>query len=191
MKPARSSATGRCRSPTPTRRGRRWRRRHDAKRCGAKPNSPRARRRRARRLRAPSAACRSTRARLRPGDLFFAIKGEAHDGHDFVAPRLRGGRRGGGRRPADRAGRSPRSGRLFVVDDTLRALERLARAARARARARVVAVTGSVGKTSAKEMLRVALGALGPTHASAASYNNHWGVPLTLARLPRRRRLRA
>ena len=74
--------------------------------------------------------------------------------------------------------------RRFAVDDTLRALERLGGAARARARARIVAVTGSVGKTSAKEMLRVALGRFGPTHASAASYNNHWGVPLTLARLP-------
>ena len=72
----------------------------------------------------------------------------------------------------------------FAVDDTLRALERLGRAGRARSRARVVAVTGSVGKTSAKEMLRVALATAGATHASAASYNNHWGVPLTLARLP-------
>jgi len=63
-------------------------------------------------------------------------------------------------------------------------MERLAKAARARAKARVVAVTGSVGKTSAKEMLRVALGRFGPAHASAASYNNHWGVPLTLSRLP-------
>ncbi len=59
-----------------------------------------------------------------------------------------------------------------------------ARFARARTNARVVAVTGSVGKTSAKEMLRQALAACGATHASAASYNNHWGVPLTLARMP-------
>jgi UDP-N-acetylmuramoyl-tripeptide--D-alanyl-D-alanine ligase len=61
----------------------------------------------------------------------------------------------------------------------------LGRAARARAKARVVGVTGSVGKTSTKEMLRVVLGGQGRVHAAEASYNNHWGVPLTLARLPR------
>ncbi|HXZ17491.1 MAG TPA: UDP-N-acetylmuramoyl-tripeptide--D-alanyl-D-alanine ligase, partial [Roseiarcus sp.] len=74
-------------------------------------------------------------------------------------------------------------GPVFPVDDTLKALERLGRAARARSKARIVAVTGSVGKTSVKEMLRAMLSACGPTHASAASYNNHWGVPLTLARM--------
>ena len=74
-------------------------------------------------------------------------------------------------------------GSVFAVDDTLRAMERLGQAARARSSARIAAVTGSVGKTSAKEMLRLALSASGPTHASAASYNNHWGVPLTLSRL--------
>jgi len=120
---------------------------------------------------------------LRPGDLFFAIKGEASDGHDFVARAFEAG-------AAAAVISRPRAPSLaahettFAVDDTLRAMERLGRAARARATARVVAVTGSVGKTSAKEMLRAALGRSGPTHASAASYNNHWGVPLTLARLP-------
>ncbi len=83
-------------------------------------------------------------------------------------------------RGADLAAHEP----TFAVGDTLRAMVRLGVAARARAMARVVAVTGSVGKTSAKEMLRVALGRFGLTHASAASYNNHWGVPLTLSRLP-------
>ena len=63
-------------------------------------------------------------------------------------------------------------------------MERLAVAARARSKAKIVAVTGSVGKTTAKEMLRAMLSACGVTHASAASYNNHWGVPLTLARMP-------
>jgi UDP-N-acetylmuramoyl-tripeptide--D-alanyl-D-alanine ligase len=117
------------------------------------------------------------------GDLFVAIKGDAHDGHDYLARAFEAG-------AAAAVIAKPRAGELsadeptFTVDDTLSALERLARAARARARARIVAVTGSVGKTSAKEMLRVALGRFGPTHASAASYNNHWGVPLTLARLP-------
>jgi UDP-N-acetylmuramoyl-tripeptide--D-alanyl-D-alanine ligase len=120
---------------------------------------------------------------LRPGDLFFAIKGETHDGHDHVARAFEAG-------AAAAVIAKPREPGLaaheatFAVDDTLRALERLGGAARARSRARIVAVTGSVGKTSAKEMLRVALSPSGPTHASAASYNNHWGVPLTLARLP-------
>jgi UDP-N-acetylmuramoyl-tripeptide--D-alanyl-D-alanine ligase len=120
---------------------------------------------------------------LHPGDLFFAIKGEVHDGHDHVAQAFEAGAaaaviakpRGG-----DLAPREP----TFAVDDTLRALEALGRAARARTGARFVAVTGSVGKTSAKEMLRVALAKSGATHASAASYNNQWGVPLTLARMP-------
>ncbi len=68
-------------------------------------------------------------------------------------------------------------------------MERLGAAPRARGRgARIVAVTGSVGKTSAKEMLRAMLAACGPTHASAASYNNHWGVPLTLCAPARGRR---
>ena len=75
-------------------------------------------------------------------------------------------------------------GPVFAVDDTLKAMERLGVAARARSKAKIVAVTGSVGKTTAKEMLRTMLTACGATHASAASYNNHWGVPLTLARMP-------
>ena len=74
---------------------------------------------------------------------------------------------------------------LLLVEDVQTGLEALGRAARARCRARVVAVTGSVGKTSTKEMLAVMLSGQGPTHASIASYNNHWGVPLTLARMPR------
>ena len=73
---------------------------------------------------------------------------------------------------------------LLVVDDVLRALEGLGRAARARTKAKVVGITGSVGKTSTKEMLRAVLGGQGRVHAAEASYNNHWGVPLTLARMP-------
>ncbi len=72
---------------------------------------------------------------------------------------------------------------LLIVEDVLAGLEALGRAARARTKARVVAVTGSVGKTSTKEMLRAMLAGQGKTHASVASYNNHWGVPLTLARM--------
>jgi UDP-N-acetylmuramoyl-tripeptide--D-alanyl-D-alanine ligase len=73
---------------------------------------------------------------------------------------------------------------LLIVNDVLEALRALARAARARSEAKIIAVTGSVGKTSTKEALKLALNAEGETHASAASYNNHWGVPLSLARLP-------
>jgi len=120
---------------------------------------------------------------LRSGDLFVALKGDNRDGREFVGRAFAAGAAAaivaGPVEPALAA-----LGPIFAVDDALGALERLASAARARAEARVVAVTGSVGKTSAKEMLRVALGEAGPTHASAASYNNHWGVPLTLARLP-------
>jgi UDP-N-acetylmuramoyl-tripeptide--D-alanyl-D-alanine ligase len=73
---------------------------------------------------------------------------------------------------------------LLVVADVLDGLRDLARAARARSQARIVGVTGSVGKTSTKEALALTLGKDGATHASAASYNNHWGVPLSLARCP-------
>ncbi len=115
---------------------------------------------------------------LRPGDLFVALQ-DARDGHDFVAAAFAKGAAGAlVSRPVDA------SGPLLVVPDTLAALNRLAAAARARARAKIVAVTGSVGKTTTKEMLRRALGAFGSVHAAEASFNNHIGVPLTLARLP-------
>ncbi len=77
------------------------------------------------------------------------------------------------------------AGPLLRVADTLEALNVLGRAGRARSKARIIAVTGSVGKTGTKEMLRLMLGAVGRVHASDKSYNNHWGVPLSLARLPR------
>ena len=118
---------------------------------------------------------------LEAGDLFIAIKGDAHDGHDHVARAFDRRRRRG--RVGERAARLARLGPLFAVDDTLSAMERLGVAARARSKARIVAVTGSVGKTTAKEMLRSMLSACGAVHASAHSYNNHWGVPLTLARM--------
>ncbi|WP_407050323.1 UDP-N-acetylmuramoylalanyl-D-glutamyl-2,6-diaminopimelate--D-alanyl-D-alanine ligase [Methyloraptor flagellatus] len=120
---------------------------------------------------------------LGAGDAFFAIQGEARDGHEFVAAAL-----GNGAALAvvseEKFPGCPVDGRYVVVDDVFDALRRLARAARARSRARIVAVTGSVGKTSTKEALRVALSTSGKVHASVASYNNHWGVPLTLARMP-------
>jgi UDP-N-acetylmuramoyl-tripeptide--D-alanyl-D-alanine ligase len=120
---------------------------------------------------------------LAAGDLFFAIKGEAHDGHDHVARAFESGA-AAAVVSRERAGRLAALGPLVPVDDTLKAMERLGVAARARSKARIVAVTGSVGKTTVKEMLRAMLAACGLTHASAHSYNNHWGVPLTLARMP-------
>jgi UDP-N-acetylmuramoyl-tripeptide--D-alanyl-D-alanine ligase len=119
---------------------------------------------------------------LEPGDLFFAIRGDAHDGHDHVARAFESGA-AAAVVSRERAPQLAPLGAVFAVEDTLNAMERLGVAARARSRARIVAVTGSVGKTTVKEMLRAMLMACGEAHASAASYNNHWGVPLTLARM--------
>lgn len=118
---------------------------------------------------------------LRPGELFVAVK-DLRDGHDFVAEALAKGAAAAlvSRVPEGVDAAAP----LLVVPDVLKALEALGAAARARTRARVVGVTGSVGKTSTKEMLRAILSGQGRTHAAEASYNNHWGVPLTLARMP-------
>ena len=118
---------------------------------------------------------------LRAGDLFVALA-DQRDGHDFVADALQKGASAAlvSRRPADVLSDE----NLLYVQDVQIALEGLARAARQRSAAQVIAITGSAGKTSTKEMLRVMLQAQGKTHASYASYNNHWGVPLTLASLP-------
>jgi UDP-N-acetylmuramoyl-tripeptide--D-alanyl-D-alanine ligase len=121
---------------------------------------------------------------LQAGDLFFAIRGETHDGHDHVARALEAGA-AAAVVSRERAPSLAAFGPVFAVPDPLEAMGRLGVAARARSKAKIVAVTGSVGKTTAKEMLRAMLTACGATHASAASYNNHWGVPLTLARMPR------
>lgn len=121
---------------------------------------------------------------LRPGDAFFAIKGDRFDGHDFATTAIKAG-----------AGllvvsedKLPALGRLnapmIVVSDVLEALSNAGIAARARSKAKIIAITGSAGKTSTKEALRKALAAVGSVHASDKSFNNHWGVPLTLARLP-------
>ncbi len=118
---------------------------------------------------------------LRPGDLFVALT-DVRDGHAFVAEALAKGAVAAlvSRRPEGVDADAP----LLVVPDVLAALGALARAARARTGARVIAVTGSAGKTSTKEMLRAMLAGQGRVHAAEASYNNHWGVPLTLARMP-------
>jgi UDP-N-acetylmuramoyl-tripeptide--D-alanyl-D-alanine ligase len=119
---------------------------------------------------------------LRPGDLFVALGGETRNGHAFVAEALAGG--AGGALVAWVPEGVAASAPLLVADDTLAGLNRLAGFARARFAGGLVAVTGSVGKTTTKEMLRCILAASGATHAAEASYNNHLGVPLTLARLP-------
>jgi UDP-N-acetylmuramoyl-tripeptide--D-alanyl-D-alanine ligase len=120
---------------------------------------------------------------LRAGDAFFAITGENRDGHEFVSAALAAGA-GVAVVARDRRGHFPHSAPLLLVDDVLESLRALARAARARSGAKTIAVTGSVGKTGTKEALRLALSACGETHASVGSYNNHWGVPLSLARTP-------
>jgi UDP-N-acetylmuramoyl-tripeptide--D-alanyl-D-alanine ligase len=119
---------------------------------------------------------------LTKGDAFFAIQGESRDGHDFVEAALKAGA-GVAVIGADQRGRFA-GAPLLIVSDVLEALRDLARAARDRTHGKVIAVTGSVGKTGTKEALRLALSAEGETHASVASYNNHWGVPLSLARCP-------
>jgi UDP-N-acetylmuramoyl-tripeptide--D-alanyl-D-alanine ligase len=119
---------------------------------------------------------------LQPGDLFVALKTASGDGHAHVAEAMRRG--AAGALVHDRAACGDET-RLLVVGNTQTALTALGAFARERFEGSVIAVTGSVGKTSTKEMLRAALFACGPTHAAHASYNNHWGVPLTLARAPR------
>jgi len=121
---------------------------------------------------------------IAPGEAFFAITGDNRDGHDFVAAALAAGA-ALAVVAADRRAAFPAAAPLLVVDDVLAALRDLAQAARARSQAKFIGVTGSVGKTSTKEALRLALATDGETHASVASYNNHWGVPLSLARCPR------
>jgi UDP-N-acetylmuramoyl-tripeptide--D-alanyl-D-alanine ligase len=120
---------------------------------------------------------------LQSGEAYFAIKGAVHDGHDFVAAALKAGAALAVVEKAQ-ASKFASDAPLLVVDDVLAALVDLARASRARLQAQVIAVTGSVGKTSTKEALLHVLSAQGETHASAASFNNHWGVPLSLARCP-------
>ena len=146
----------------------------DRRRCGVPPERAAPAR--------PSRACRSTPGRFAPA--ISSSRSRARPTTATISSRAPS-------RPARRPPWSSRDGgaaelsrpgpRAFPVDDTLKAMERLGVAARERTRARIVAVTGSVGKTSAKEMLRAMLRRCGATHASAASYNNHWGVPLTLS----------
>ncbi len=120
---------------------------------------------------------------IAPGDIFVAIKGDAHDGHAFAAQALKSG--AGVAVVSQFNDAMLAAGAVLRVVDPLQSLEAMGRAARQWNVGKSIAVTGSVGKTSTKEMLRIALSASGKTHGSAASFNNHWGVPLTLARFPR------
>ena len=115
---------------------------------------------------------------LVPGDLFVALKGEANDGHAHVGTAFEKG-------AAAALVAEAATGPCLVVSDTLKGVADLGRAARARADVRALAVTGSIGKTSTKEALAHALSQQAHTHAAKASFNNHIGVPVTLARMPR------
>jgi len=119
---------------------------------------------------------------LQRGDLFVAIRGERTDGHQYIEQAFEAG---AALAVVEDGYDTVSPGPLLRVADTLEALNALGRAGRERTKARIVAVTGSVGKTGTKEMLRLMLSRLGSVHASEKSYNNHWGVPLSLSRLPR------
>lgn len=117
------------------------------------------------------------------GEVFVALK-DQRDGHEFVASAFSNG--AAAALVSESYQRQSGDGALIRVADTLRGLEAIGRAARARVApdARILAVTGSAGKTGTKEMLRGCLARAGTTHAADKSFNNHWGVPLTLARMP-------
>ncbi|MEM7723274.1 MAG: UDP-N-acetylmuramoyl-tripeptide--D-alanyl-D-alanine ligase [Pseudomonadota bacterium] len=114
------------------------------------------------------------------GDLFVALT-DIRDGHDFVTDALA---KGAAAAMVSRIPDGVPEDRLLIVEDVLEGLTKLGAAGRARTKAKIIAITGSVGKTTVKDMLRTALSPQGKTHAAEASYNNHWGVPLTLARMP-------
>ena len=120
---------------------------------------------------------------VKPGDLFIALKGPNFDGHAFVLAALKLGASAAIVHETIKDSGEYHN-RLVMVKDTFAALQNLAVAARARAKARIVAVTGSVGKTGTKEALKLGLSVLGKTHANEGNLNNHWGVPLSLARMP-------
>ena len=121
---------------------------------------------------------------IKPGEAFFAIKGDRVDGHNYASIAVANGAALLVVSEAKLSGLGRLTVPMIVVDDVLVALGRLGVAARARVAGKVIAVTGSVGKTTTKEMLRHVLSPSGRVHASAASFNNHWGVPLTLASMP-------
>ncbi len=118
---------------------------------------------------------------LQPDDLFIAIVGPNSDGHDHIAGAFENGAAAAmSARTTDSA-----TGPALIVEDTMTGMQSLARHARRRGGAKSIAVTGSVGKTGTKDTLNLALGQQAPTHATAGNLNNHWGLPLSLARMPR------
>jgi UDP-N-acetylmuramoyl-tripeptide--D-alanyl-D-alanine ligase len=117
------------------------------------------------------------------GDLFIALKGPNFDGHAYVAAALKAGA-AAALVHGEVQDSAHYQDRMVVVKDTFAALQDLAKFARNRTNARIIAVTGSVGKTGTKEALKLGLAALGKTHATAGNLNNHWGVPLSLSRMP-------
>ncbi len=118
------------------------------------------------------------------GSLFFALKGEATDGHAFLKSAFDHGATAA--IVSDASALDDPSRNHILVKDTTAALNDLAKAARARTQAKIIAVTGSVGKTGVKEALRLGLERYCPgyVHASIKSFNNHVGVPLTMVRMP-------
>jgi len=123
---------------------------------------------------------------IEPGDLFIAIVGPLHDGHDHAVAALENGAAAAivHRDPADLTLDNELYAKMVWVSDTMTALQRLASFARARGGAEIIAVTGSVGKTGTKEMLRLMLQEQGRTAATEGNLNNHWGLPLSLMRMP-------
>lgn len=119
---------------------------------------------------------------LKRGDIYIALKGEALDGHNYVEAAFKAGAAAA---IVKKGFESKADMPLVYVDDTMDALEKLGIAARERSTAKIIAVTGSAGKTGTKELLSIVFGALGTTHASKKSFNNHWGVPLSLATMPK------
>ena len=117
----------------------------------------------------------------RPGDLFVAIQGPNTDGHLYVTQAMERGAVAA--MVAESWAERPKGAPLLIVPDTMAGLESLARAARARSAARVVGITGSVGKTGTKDALALALAAQGTTAATQGNLNNQWGLPLSLARM--------
>ena len=125
----------------------------------------------------------SNSATITQGDLFIALRGERLNGNEFAADALSKGAAAAlvdTKHPRDIAQNAP----LLVVNDTMDALTKLARAARARMQGKVIAVTGSVGKTGTKDMISLILSHHGKAHATRGNFNNHWGVPLTLSAMP-------
>jgi|AntRauTorcE11897_2_1112592.scaffolds.fasta_scaffold00188_23 UDP-N-acetylmuramoyl-tripeptide--D-alanyl-D-alanine ligase len=121
---------------------------------------------------------------LKQGDLFVALKGDTGDGHEYIEQAFAAGASAAlvQEGTVDFDGSADHA--IIQVKDTLQALEQLAHAARERSQALRIGITGSAGKTGTKEMLGIVLTEFGKTHTSVKSYNNHWGVPLTLTRMP-------